>query len=225
MFFTETLGFLAGRFLFLTVGSRGDNRWRVRRAPAVGGGTTVGVSNASAAETLASYPLLFMLGRRQAGHFPLAALPRRLARVSFGQSGAFLKRKNPQLGSLVLRSRLCTAGPFLKRHRFRKESDSMAESPNSQSRRHLVVSACGAVRGRKAHRHVDGGQLRGLHAGAAGRCTTWPTSCACKAGWCWPIPCRRTWSTSMCSAWWCAKTSACRWPSRSYATCASRSTS
>ena len=33
----------------------------------------------------------------------------------------------------------------------------MAESPNSQSRRHLVVSACGAVRGRKAHRHVDGG--------------------------------------------------------------------
>ena len=62
----------------------------------------------------------------------------------------------------------------------------MAESPNSQSRRHLVVSACGAVRGRKAHRHVDGGQLRGLHAGAAGRCTTWPTSCACKAGWCWP---------------------------------------
>lgn len=58
----------------------------------------------------------------------------------------------------------------------------MAESPNSQSRRHLAVSACGAVRGRKAHRHVDGGQLRGLHAGAVGRCTTWPTSCACKAG-------------------------------------------
>ena len=174
--FTEMLGFLAGRFLFLTVGSRDDNRWRVRRARAVSGGTTVGVSNASAAETPASYPLLFMPGRRQAGHFPLAALPRRLARVSFGQSGAFLNRENPQLGSRVLRPRLCTAGPFLKRHRFRKESDSVAESPNSQSRRHLVVSARGAVYGRKAHRHVDGGQLRGLHAGAVGRCTTWPTA-------------------------------------------------
>ena len=117
-------------------------------------------------------PLLFMPGRRKAGHFPLAALPRRLARVSFGQSCAFLNRENPQLGSLVLRPRLCTAGPFLKRHRFRKEIDSMAESPNSQSRRHLVVSARGAVCGRKVHRHVDGGQLRGLHAGAVGRCTT-----------------------------------------------------
>ena len=133
--------------------------------------------------------------------FPLAALPARLARVSFGQSGAFLNGENQQLGSLVLRPRLCTAGPFLKRHRFRKESDSMAESPNSQSRRHLAVSACGVVRGRKAHRHVDGGQLRGLHAGAAGRCTTWPTSCACKAGWYRPIPRWRTLSIWTCSAW------------------------
>ena len=90
--------------MFLTVGSRGDNRWRVRRVRAVDGGTTVGVSNASAAETPASYPLLFMPGRRQAGHFPLAALPRRLARVSFGQSGAFLNRENPQLVSRLAAS-------------------------------------------------------------------------------------------------------------------------
>ena len=76
MFFTETLGFLAGRFLFLTVGSRDDNRWRVRRVRAVGGGTTVGVSNASAAETPAPYPLLFMPGRRQAGHLPPCGIAR-----------------------------------------------------------------------------------------------------------------------------------------------------
>lgn len=69
----------------------------MRRARAVGGGTTVGVSNASAVETPASYSLLFMSGCRQAGHFPLAALPRRLARVSFGQPGAFLNRETRSL--------------------------------------------------------------------------------------------------------------------------------
>lgn len=68
--FTEMLGFLAGRFLFLTVGSRDDNRWRVRRARAVGGGTTVGVSNASAAETPASYPPPLHARAPQSWSFP-----------------------------------------------------------------------------------------------------------------------------------------------------------
>ena len=174
--FTEMLGFWLGVSCFL--------RWvhgTIIDGGCAGRGRLVVVQRlASAMLALLKprhlIPLLFMPGRRKAGHFPLAALPRRLARVSFGQSCAFLNREDPQLGSLVLRPRLCTAGPFLKRHRFRKEIDSMAESPNSQSRRHLVVSARGAVRGRKAHRHVDGGQFPGLHAGAVGRCTTWPTA-------------------------------------------------